>query len=79
MSNKSELPNRLSYRGLPYLFEVRSQIFEKIQSKFNIERHSTLATEKGLSENLKKMSCDNPLSSIDAKKSIGFFVQFFWS
>ena len=26
-SNKSELWNRLSYRGLPYLFEVRSQTF----------------------------------------------------
>ena len=26
-SNKSEVWNRLSYRGLPYLFEVRSQTF----------------------------------------------------
>ena len=26
-SNKSELWNRLSYRGLPYLFKVRSQTF----------------------------------------------------
>ena len=26
-SNKSELWNRLSYRGLPYFFEVRSQTF----------------------------------------------------
>ena len=26
-SNKSELRNRLSYRGLPYIFEVRSQTF----------------------------------------------------
>ena len=26
-SNKSELWNHLSYRGLPYLFEVRSQTF----------------------------------------------------
>ena len=53
-SNKSELWNRLSYRSLPYLFEVRSQ-----------------------SENLKKMSWDNPVCPIDAKNSIGFFVVFF--
>ena len=40
-SNKSELWNRLSYRGLPYLFEVRSQTlfydfqkFEVAASKF---------------------------------------------
>ena len=40
-SNKSELWNRLSYRGLPYLFEVRSQSlfydfqkFEVAASKF---------------------------------------------
>ena len=26
-SNRSELWNRLSYRGLPYLFKVRSQTF----------------------------------------------------
>ena len=35
-SNKSELWNRLSYRGLPYLFEVRSQsIFYDFQ-KFEV-------------------------------------------
>jgi hypothetical protein len=36
------------------------------------------ATSKGLSENLKKMSWDNPVSLIDAKNSLGFFVAFFW-
>ena len=38
--------------------------------------HSTSMTSKGLSENLKKMSWDNPVFSIDAKNSIGFFVPF---
>jgi hypothetical protein len=80
-SNKSELWNRLSYRGLPYLFEPnfqeQLQNFEVTASKFNIDRHSTSTTSKGLSENLKKMSWDNPISPIDAKNSIGFFVQFF--
>ena len=78
-SNKSELCNRLSYRGLPYHFEVRSQTFRnncKISrsqpQKFNIDFHSTSTTSKGLSENLKKMSWDNPVSPIDAKNSIGF-------
>jgi hypothetical protein len=32
---------------------------------------------KGPSENLKKMSWDNPVSPIDAKNSIGFLVPFF--
>ena len=32
----------------------------------------------GPTENLKKMSWDNPVSPIDAKNSIGFFVAFFW-
>ena len=31
----------------------------------------------GPTENLKKMSWDNPVSPIDAKNSIGFFVPFF--
>jgi hypothetical protein len=46
-------------------------------SKFNIDRHSTLTTSKGLSENLKKMSWDNPVSPIDAKNSISFLYIFF--
>ena len=80
-SNKSELWNRLSYRGLPYLFEVRSQtvrndckISEVTASKFNLDFHSTSTTSKGLSENLKKMSWHNPVSPIDAKNSIFFCV-----
>ena len=36
-----------------------------------------VAASKGLSENFKKMSWDNPISPIDAKNSIVFFVQFF--
>ena len=50
---------------------------EDAASKFNVDFHSTSTTSKGLSENLKKMSWDNPVSPIDAKNSIGFFVQFF--
>ena len=84
-SNKSELWNRLSYRGLPYLFEVRSQtvrndckISEVTASKFNLDFHSTSTTSKGLSENLKKMSWDHPVFPIDARNSIVFFGQFFF-
>ena len=85
-SNKSELLNRLSYRGLLYHFEVRSQSFRNDckswrsqPQKFNLDFHSTSTTSKGLSENSKKMSWVNPVSPIDAKNSIGFFVQFFLS
>ena len=84
-SNKSELWNCLPYRGLPYLFEVRSQFFRnycqisRLQPQ-NLEAdfHSTSTTSKGLSENLKKMSWHNPVFPIEAKNSIPFFVQFFW-
>ena len=85
-SNKSELWNCLSYRGLSYLFEVRSQSFRNDckswrsqPQKFNLDFHSTSTTSKGLSENSKKMSWDNPVLPIDTKNSIGFFVQFFLS
>ena len=49
-SNKSELRNRLSYIGLPYLFEVKPKFQEQLQnfevaaSKFNIDRHTTPKT-----------------------------------
>ena len=83
-SNKSELWNRLSHKGLPYLFEVRSQSFRndfKISrsqpQNFTIWGHLTLTTSKGPTENWKKMSWDNPVFPIDAKNSIGFFVPFF--
>ena len=83
-SNKSELWNGLSYRGVPYHFEVRSQSFRNdcqiLRSQpQNLEAdfHSTSTTSKGLSENSKKISWVNPVSPIDAKNSIGFFVQFF--
>ena len=83
-SNKSELWNRLSYRGLPYLFEVRSQTFRNDcqisrSEPQNLEAdcHSTSTASKGLSENLKKMSWHYPVSPIEAKNSIPFFVQFF--
>ena len=83
-SNKSEFWNPLSYRGLPYHFEVRRKSFRndckswRLQpQKFNVDFHSTSMTSKSLSENSKKMSWDNPVFSIDTKNSIGFFVQFF--
>ena len=82
-SNKSELWNRLSYRGLPYHFEVRSQSFRNDckswrsqPQKFNLDFHSTSTTSKGLSENSKKMSWVNPVFPIDTENSIGFIVQF---
>ena len=81
-SNKSELWNHLSYRGLPYQFQVRSQSFRNNcqisrSQPQNLEAdfHSTSTTSKGLSENSKKMSWDNPVFPIHTKKSIGFFVQ----
>ena len=46
---------------------------------FEADFHSTSMTSKGLSENSKKMSWDNPVLPIDTKNSIGFFVQFFLS
>ena len=83
-SNKSELWNRLSYRGLPYHFEVRSQSFRNDckrwrsqPQKFNLAFHLTSTTSKGLSENSKKMSWVNPVFPIDTENSIGFMVQFF--
>ena len=83
-SNKSELWNRLSYRGLPYQFEVRSQSFRNDcqisrSQPQNLEAdfHSTSTTSKGLSENSKKKSWVNPVFPIDTENSIGFIVQFF--
>ena len=62
-SNKSELWNRLSYRGLIYHYEVRSQSFRNNcqisrSQPQNLEAdfHWTSTTSKGLSENSKKMS-----------------------
>ena len=84
-SNKSELWNRLSYRGLPYHFEVRSQSFRNDcqisrshPQNLEADFHSTSTTSKGLSENSKKMSWVNPVFPIDTENSIGFIVQFFW-
>ena len=83
-SNKSELWKHLSYRGLHYHFEVRSQTFRNDcqisrSQPQNLEAdfHSTSTTSKGLSENSKKMSWDNPVFPIHTKNSIGFFVHFF--
>ena len=42
--------------------------------KINIDHHLTSTTSKGLSENFKKMSWDNPVSPIDAKNSLDFQV-----
>ena len=84
-SNKSELLNRLSYRGLPYHFEVRRKsvrndckISRSQPQKFDLDFHSTSTTSKGLTKNSKKKSWDNPLFPIDTKNTIGFFVQFFF-
>ena len=41
--------------------------------------HLTSNDSKGLSENSKKMSWDDPVFPRAAKNSIGFFVQFFLS
>ena len=49
---------------------------EGAASKFNVDFHSTSTSSKGLSKNFKKMSWDNPIFPIDARNSIGFFVQF---
>ena len=66
----------LPFRGEEQNFQEQLQNFVVAASKFNIDRHLTLTTSKGPSENLKKMSWDNPVSPIDDKNSIGFFVAF---
>ena len=83
-SNKSELWNRLSYRGLPYLFEVRSQTlfydfqkFEVAASKFRGWFSFDLNDLERPNWEFKKMSWDNPVLPIDTKNSIVFFVHFF--
>ena len=59
-SNKSELWNRLSYRSLPYLFDMRSQTLRTIATcwgrSLKIQHRSSfdLYDSKGPSENLKK-------------------------
>ena len=85
-SNKSELLNRLSYRGLNYHFEVRRKsvrndckITRSQPQKFDLYFHSTSTTSKGPTENSKKMSWDNSVFPIDTKNSVVFFVQFFLS
>ena len=84
-SNKSELLNRLSYRGLTYHFEVRRKsvrndckISRSQPQKFDLDFHSTSTTSKGPTENSKKMSWDNSVFPIDTKNSVVFFVQFFF-
>ena len=84
-SNKWKLWNRLSYRGLPYLFEVRSQTFrydfQKIEVAASLIQHLRSFDLNDLERpqwELKKMSWDNPVFPIDAKNSIGFFVHFFF-
>ena len=53
-------------------FQEQLQNFKVAASRFNINRYSTSTTLKGLTENSKKMSWDNPVSPIDAKISIVF-------
>ena len=65
----------LPFRGEEPNFQEQLQNFVVAASKFNIDRHSTSMTSKGPSENLKKMSWDNPVSPIDAKNSICFYLR----
>ena len=78
-TNISELSNHLTYRGLPYIFEVGSSIsynrYKKSETKSQ-NSTSNIHHPQG-PENLKILSWDNPVSPIDAENSISFFVQFF--
>ena len=55
------------------IFKISRSQPQNLEADF----HSTSTTSKGPSENFKKMSWHNPVSPIDAKNSIPFFVQFF--
>ena len=61
MTNGSKV---LIYLTLLYFLLQYLQEYSKI--KFNIDHHSTSTTWKGQSENLKRMSWDNPVSPIEA-------------
>ena len=54
-------------------------LLSSLRSNENWPLNFEAATSKGLSENSKKMSWDNPVFPIHTKNSIGFFVQFFLS
>ena len=82
---QSQINQNLSYRGLPYHFEVRRKSvrndckISRLQpQKFDLDFHATSTTSKGPTENSKKMLWDNLVFPIDTKNSIGFFVPFFW-
>ncbi len=72
-SNKSELWNRLSYRSLPYLFEVRSQTFRnncKIsrsqpQNSTSINYHWTSTTSKTALPYISKIASNQCIYSKD--------------
>ena len=66
----------IPFRGEDLNFDEQLQNYEVAASKFNIDRQLTSTTSKGLSENLKKKSWDNPISPIDANNSIRFLVPF---
>ena len=66
----------LPFRGQEPNFQEQLQNFEVAASKFNINHHLTSTTSKGPSENLKKMSRDDPVSPLDAKNSV-FFLRHF--
>ena len=55
------------------IFKISRSQPQNLEADF----HSTSTTSKGLSENSKKMSWDNPVFPIHTKNSIDFFVQFF--
>ena len=66
----------LPFRGEEPNFQKWLPNFE-VAASIEAGCHATSTTSKGLSENFKEMSWYDLLSSIDAKNSIGFFVQFF--
>ena len=68
----------LPFRGEEPNFQEQLQNFDVEASKFHHLRSFDLNDLKGLTENLKKMSWDNPVSPIDAKISMGFYVLFFF-
>ena len=78
-SNKSELWNHLSYRGVPYRFEVRSQTFRKNCKTLRSQPQNPTSIVIGPQRPWKaqvRVLKKCPVSPIDAKNSFGFFVQF---
>ena len=80
--NKSELLNHLTYRGLPYIFEVGT--WQQYFIQLDIKKSETKSQNSTSNihhpqgpENLKILSWDNPVSPIDAENRISFLYNFF--